>query len=622
MRVSSSMFGRRMPRLALADTCRPPPPAPLSPLGVVATFACVGTVGRRNEEQLATNFQNLKAQWPRWGWLRDRLRSAGLEPTSARKLATSDTRSSWVILAKPSDALQKHFELAPEVLVLCSPWEMIQANDIKRVEEVFREELRVDPGFALVITGDMGAEARLGPALPESRRYLFVRDETFHTTSDPQAFLHNLLREALGRRRLFDLRPPAGGWQFFGREKELEALERDVLTGHSLGVFGLRKVGKTSLLRRVAEKSRADGESRRVIPIEVDLLATSYLRRNFDGVVELIGRALDRETRTAQIRVPAPHSHPLERLRETVEHVEQGLHARVLLILDEYEALLGVRIPRNQGVDLLTWLRGLAQEHPRSFGLVLAGRNQMLIAPARIDGTDNPMYRFLRSVPVAGLAPEDCRRMVRKLGGRMGLRFEPDALDIFVQETGGHPALVRTLGDIVDTHVPTSKRNPFIVDAAVVRGVLPRFSRDVDEDMRELVAAANDFDPRAGAYLVHIAHAVPWIGGPSEARINDALAGYGSCTPTHTSFVSAASERGSGTTTKAPQRRLMVDGVENPYRTDHVADALFVGREALLAELCKAVKDGRNAVRAVMGGRGMGKSSLAGQIRVRLAPDA
>jgi hypothetical protein len=66
----------------------------------------------------------------------------------------------------------------------------------------------------------------------------------------------------------------------------------------------------------------------------------------------------------------------------------------------------------------------------------------------------------------------------------------------------------------------------------------------------------------------------------------------------------------------------MVDGVENPYRTDREADALFVGRNALIAELVAAVRDGRNAIRAVMGGRGMGKSSLARQLEKRLGSDA
>jgi tetratricopeptide (TPR) repeat protein len=489
-------------------------------------------------EPEGTSFQNLVAQWPGWAWLLDTLRSSGLEPTSTREVPSAHLPSSWLILAKPSELLRQHFEFQPQVLILCVPSDVIQENDIKRAEKIFSEDLRIDPGFALVITADPTAEQRLAPILPDNRRYLFVRDETFRTAPDPQAFLHALLRDGLGRRRLFDFRLPAGEWQFFGREKELEALERDVLTGHSLGVFGLRKVGKTSLLERMAEKLR-EGRAgvQRGIPVKVDLQTTSYLRRNFEGVAELIGSALDRELSRAQIQVPAPPSHPLERLRAAVEHIEHALGARVVVILDEYEVLLDARrIPQRDGVELLTWLRGLAQEHPKGFSLVLAGRNQRLVAPARIDGADNPMYRFLRTIPVAGLVPDDCRRMVQALGGRMGLHFEPEALNLFVQETGGHPALVRTLGDLIDVHVPTSERNPAIVDAALVKRILPRFSREVDEDMREFVNAANDFDARAGDYLVCLAHGVPWIGGPSEARIDDALIGYGILDPATHAF--------------------------------------------------------------------------------------
>jgi len=58
----------------------------------------------------------------------------------------------------------------------------------------------------------------------------------------------------------------------------------------------------------------------------------------------------------------------------------------------------------------------------------------------------------------------------------------------------------------------------------------------------------------------------------------------------------------------------MVDGVTNPYRTDRVAEDLFVGRDDLLANLLRSARTGRNSIHAVMGGRGMGKSSLARQI--------
>lgn len=486
----------------------------------------MGVVGHRSEQDLEANFKEFASQWPTWEWLRERLRKAGLEPTALRPFHTRDSRCSWALLAKPTEALQHHFELAPEVLVLCAPWDEMHANDIARTERTLREEVRLDPGFVLVIAHDPKAQERLGPAVPEDRSYLFVHDETFETLVDPQAWLRETLRESLGRRRLFDLRLPAAGPQFFGREKEFEALERDVLQGHCVGVFGLRKVGKTSLLRRVAEKFRANVVgARRVIPVEVDLLETSYLRRNLAGVAELIGRQLDRELQQTGFRTTT--SDPMERLVEAVTHVEQTPGSRVVLILDEYEVLLNGRIPRRDGTDLLTLLRGVAQGHRSAFSFVLAGRNQQLLAPARIDGADNPMYRFLRDMPLAGLSPEECRRMVRKIGGRMALRFEPDALDLVVRETGGHPALARTLGDLVDQHVPATARNPAPITAAVVQRVLPRFAREVDEDMRELVNAANDIDPRGGDHLVHLAYGTPWIGGAPEARLQDALARYG-----------------------------------------------------------------------------------------------
>lgn len=62
--------------------------------------------------------------------------------------------------------------------------------------------------------------------------------------------------------------------------------------------------------------------------------------------------------------------------------------------------------------------------------------------------------------------------------------------------------------------------------------------------------------------------------------------------------------------------------LENPYRSDLEADALFVGREALIAELRATILGRRNAIHAVMGGRGMGKSSFAKRLQKTLGDEA
>ncbi len=66
----------------------------------------------------------------------------------------------------------------------------------------------------------------------------------------------------------------------------------------------------------------------------------------------------------------------------------------------------------------------------------------------------------------------------------------------------------------------------------------------------------------------------------------------------------------------------MVDKLDNPYRSDLPANTLFVGREDLLGDLIHAVHSGRNTIRTIMGGRGMGKSSFAAQLATRLGQDA
>ncbi|MEZ4295024.1 MAG: hypothetical protein R3B70_08595 [Polyangiaceae bacterium] len=485
----------------------------------------MGTISRRKEATLDDKLDELEAQWPLWSWLRTRLKGAGLTPSSAWAVRPQESRSSWLLMAQPSEALIRHFELAPEVLVLVSPWDEIQAHNFQSVAEVFRRQIRVDPGFALVITHDAGAERRLASVLPADRRFVFVTDEELQRAPDPQAFLRARLREGLGARRLFDHRRPATGAQFFGRERELESLERDVNSGHSLGLFGLRKVGKTSLLRRLAEKFR-NVSQQRVFPVLVDLLALPYEQRNFAGVLTLICSRMEETLYPAGVDTASLPSDPQKRigtfLRWSAEY-----ETRILLVLDEYEVLVGGRVSISDGLAVLDWLRGLVQMQGDVLSLILAGRNSRLLSPARVQGVDNPMYRFLRTFRVAGLDPEECRSMVRKLGTRMGLDFKFDALERMVELTGGHPALVHTLGDLIDRQVPITARNPATIDSSSVEEVLPCFAHEVDEDMRELVEASNDLDPRAAELLRHRAFGVEWIGGQAEAQIVDALVGYG-----------------------------------------------------------------------------------------------
>jgi len=59
----------------------------------------------------------------------------------------------------------------------------------------------------------------------------------------------------------------------------------------------------------------------------------------------------------------------------------------------------------------------------------------------------------------------------------------------------------------------------------------------------------------------------------------------------------------------------------NPYRLDAPGRAPFFGRADDLERLQRALRSGRNAMAAVMGGRGMGKTALLVRLRERLERD-
>lgn len=458
-----------------------------------------------------------------------RLERVGLRPAGSAE-PVGALKGAYMILTKPNNMLMVRFQLAPSLLVLCTPpGGTVTQRDIESTEQVIQREVDIDRGVVLVVSDDEQAEARLESTLPEHRRYLFVRGDVFKKKL-PKTFLSDLLRSGLSQRRFFDARTPAEQAQFFGRERELEALERRIRNGASVGVFGLRKIGKTSLVKCLVGKLKQEAKSAgKVFPVMVDLQLTPYNRSNLEGLLALLDREVVDQSKRANVQVPKG-SDGLDRLRSLVLAARSN-GTRVLLILDEYEILLGANgVPVRDGILLLAQLRGLAQQYQGNFGLMLVGRDQGRLEPARIEGFDNPMYRFLETFPVTGLEPKDCVRMFRKLGGYMELHFNEEATSFIVQETGGHPMLMRTLGDLVDQTTPLGER-PKEITPAVLKRLFPRFSRDTGQDMREIVDAAADLHGRARDYLVHIAHGLPWIGGPVEARIQELLQGFGIMAP-------------------------------------------------------------------------------------------
>ena len=147
--------------------------------------------------------------------------------------------------------MQEGFGLAPEILFVVVQG-TVQARDLQRAaDEVIGSDLRLDSNL-LIVTDDRDRplQERLDRLPGRGQRVAWVWGD------DPQHQwppLSETLRKKLPTYDIFAESNPVRGLQHMGRDTEVANLGTRVARGEAIGVFGLRKMGKTSLVRAVTD---------------------------------------------------------------------------------------------------------------------------------------------------------------------------------------------------------------------------------------------------------------------------------------------------------------------------------------------------------------------------------
>ncbi|WP_148313478.1 hypothetical protein [Sorangium cellulosum] len=466
----------------------------------------------------------------------DGLQRAGLE---LRRVEPADRSSSasgmrtWLLFWEPPKHLRESFDLAQELLLVLTPWKQAQARDVSLAEETLRRDHRLDRGVVLIVARDAAAERRLAhPVQHTGRLYIIVSVDAVLAVQDPKRWLRDLFQERIGSGDLFAAGRPVFGWDFVGRQQELRSIRGRLMDGRPVGLYGLRKAGKTSVLIALKDQliadSTAESGSIVAIPIHLDLLSLSFAEMKRSGFMRYLLRsmheALERlgvapttlnlpASFTDRRRLGELDAEDLERLvPEALECLIDWARSApsapaIFLLIDEYERILGAsRFPVTDGLDILDYLRGLVQRYPRTFNILIAGLDRQKASVSRYGQRQNPLFSFIVDHPLAGLEREEMNELIRKIGRRLSLRFESDALDVIWRETGGHPYLAREFGRVIDREIPSQKRDSMRIDRAITLEHLEEFRRDVAPTMQEIHDAVRTIDPEAPDVLAYIVH--------------------------------------------------------------------------------------------------------------------
>lgn len=362
--------------------------------------------------------------------------------------------------------------------------------------------------------------------LSENNEAILPIDEQFlHIgNNDFKEKIRNLLSQYLGSRDLYDSTLPVSGRRLFGREKLLVQLVDQIHRGEFIGIFGLRKMGKTSLVYQLRDEKLRDEAV-----AYVDLQSSPGLTvGSFDPVYweiekDLLSRLQDKypnvrsilrlgsyqrftDVVAASVNPALMFGEDLRSLLDAVKNDSLPGVSHVVIVLDELERCLPLasQVSMAGYLEFFALLRGLAQTE-RYRGIlssVVIAANAAISERGYWEGKENPVFSLYKPVFLPPLSQSDTTQMIQNLGKGMSVYWDTYAVEIIFQECGGHPFLTRVLcSEICQRHI----QRPLQVTRRMVQDEIPLFIRDKSDKFQQIVELLHAHFPEELLFLERLA---------------------------------------------------------------------------------------------------------------------
>lgn len=475
-------------------------------------------MGRTNlpeSDLLTMNIAGIRTQHHRGNLTVQFFRSAHFRIVRARLLEKATEGAEFVVEVDDQE-LRESYGISRYLLVRCMFKTHVILSDLDGLDRSVASWSKSglgDDQVALIVVASLPTELqRLLAARIDDRKSMLpaivpIQQTDIETAQSPLAAIRASLDRWLYRRDLFAGNSPVEGRRFFGRDKALSELRDAISTSTATGVFGLRKVGKTSLLKETQRRATEWGD----IVLYVDLLRVpsdvadarwlywklaTELRYQTERVPlknfkwRLGGVFEDYLDVPADFPVATAFDADITRLLRALPTLDVSPRPKVVVLLDEIERLLPTVLGKagfSGFFDFFSYLRGVSQEN-KDFVLIVTGANATIGEAPQFDRRDNPVFNFFREVYLPLLEFSECALMMRQLGRGMGITFTETAMVFVHNLTGGHPFFARQLCSLV---AEQHRERPLLVTDAMVQELGSRYldlrSSDFEEIMERLV---------------------------------------------------------------------------------------------------------------------------------------
>lgn len=394
---------------------------------------------------------------------------SGFSINYADEQHVSNTVIAFFIL-EPEDHIKESFGFEKEIAVFYSAYDQMEPRGMQAIGYLLSNyplKNRVDNLNYILISDDQDVDAWL-------KRYFFGNENNnivipFYSTdlknSTDSWFVRNRLREHCYAADLFGYTLPLNDdLYFFGRQQMLSRFIDSIRRGENRGVFGLRKMGKTSFLNKII---RTVAEQNIGTAVFYDCKLPEYRNMHWQELVsEICDDVADKLEIEEQVQKTGNPSKRFRRIMQLLFERKQ----RLILFFDEIEYISMKAIQdqhwKKEYFDFWQTLWSVQSQY-RSFVFIVAGVNPSTIEIDKIDGIQNPLFGIVQAEYLQGLSTEELKLMCKSLGKRMGLKFDHTAISYLEKQYGGHPMLTRLACSWLNTDMEKDKRPVSITNTAI-----------------------------------------------------------------------------------------------------------------------------------------------------------
>jgi hypothetical protein len=420
-------------------------------------------------------------------------------------------RGKWLVLLRFGQVLEQRFGLTAELPLIYDGHTDLQI----RTADGIPEFLTTLPDNRRSVSSEISFISTPDPFMTEKAHRWSRTDRLLIPMPWDQNLTAEGLLDIISRnvfsRDLYSMRGAVTGKDFFGRQRLMSAVLEDVRNGRVPGIFGMRKSGKTSLLKEVIRSSKASDAQfqRQRAFVYQDLEHLSGFDAG-DPVAELVAdliEAFRAELKAVGLRTKEvadlSADVSLPQLRSALDLLLSRLAANqeLILVLDEIEYLcppqaeVQAATPLNQKVpQLFGVFRKLVQER-KNFGLVVSGLASASVEASELYGRPNPLFTFAKPYYLGPFTDAEGADLLRGVGKMVGLVWSDDAVQLVMSETGGNAMLIRELASVVLKSFPDNRADVVRVKRPDVTRVLGTWRRAVSSNLREVVRHLQRFYP-------------------------------------------------------------------------------------------------------------------------------